>query len=94
MPSNNECAFAKSLSDLRDELRSGLSLFKRELVEDSNSVVKRLKSTASSSPKCKKKGNEQFEIKSQVLDHVQSASSYLAATPPQVEKDLEELKEG
>lgn len=83
MPSNNECAFAKSLSDLRDELRSGLSSFKRELVEDSNSVVRRLKSTASSSPKCKKKGNEkQFQVKSQVLDHVQSASSHLAATPP------------
>ena len=31
---------------------------------------------------------------SQVLDHVQSASSFLAATPPQVNKALEELKEG
>ena len=41
-----------------------------------------------------KEGNEkQFEANSQVLDHVQSASSFLAATPLQVEKALEELKE-
>ena len=53
------------------------------------------RSTASSTPKFKKKGNEkQFEVNSKVLDHVQSASSFLAATPLQVEKALEELKEG
>ena len=58
-------------------------------------AIKKLKSAASSAPKFKKKGNEkQFEVNSQVLDHVQSASSFLAATPPQVDKALEELKEG
>ena len=57
-------------------------------------AIKKLRSTALSAPKLKKKGNEkQFEANSQVLDHVQSASSFLAATPPQVEEALEELRE-
>ena len=61
----------------------------RELVEE-NTLIKNLRSTASSTPKFKKKGNEkQFEV----LDHVQSASSFVAATPLQVEKPLEELKD-
>ena len=58
-------------------------------------AIKKLKSAASSAPKFKKKGNEkQYKVNSQVLDDVQSASSFLAATPPQVNKALEELKEG
>ena len=95
MPSDNhEPDLAKSLSDLKEELRSGFSSLKRELVEENNLAIKKLKSTASSTPKFKKKGNEkQFEVNSQVLDHVQSASSFFAATPPQVEKALKELKE-
>ena len=53
-----------------------------------------VKSAASPAPKFKKKGNEkQFEVNSQVLDNVQSASSILTATPPRVDKALEELKE-
>ena len=77
-----------------EELRSGFSSLKRELFEENSIAIKKLRSTALSTPKLKKKGNEkQFEANSQVLDHVQSASSFLAATPPQVEKALEELKQ-
>ena len=93
MPSENVADLAKSLSDLKEELRSGFSSLKRELVEENNLAIKKL--AASSAPKFKRKGNEkQYEVNSQVLDHVQSASSFLAATPPQVDKALEELKEG
>ena len=72
MPSDNhEPDLAKSLSDLKEELRSGFSSLKRELVEENNLAIKKLKSTASSTPKFKKKGNEkQFEANSQDLDHV------------------------
>ena len=42
-------------------------------------------------PKLKKGIEKQFEANSQDLDHVQLASSFLAATPPQVEEALEEL---
>ena len=96
MPSDNDSDLANSLSDLKEELRSGFfSSLKRELVEENTLAIKKLTSTASSTPKFKKKGNEkQFEVNSQVLDHVHSASSFLTATPPQVEKALEELKEG
>ena len=56
--------------------------------------MKKLRSTALSTTKLKKKGIEkQFEANSQDLDHVQSASSFLAVTPPQVEEALEELRE-
>ena len=55
----------------------------------------RLRSTASSLPIVKKKSNEkQFALYEQVLDHLQSASSVLWSTPPQVEKAVEELKGG
>ena len=92
MPSHIESDLAKSLSDLKEELRSGLSSLKRELVEENSLEIKKLRSTALSTPKLKKKGIEkQFEANSQVLDHVQSASAFLAATPSQVA--LEELKE-
>ena len=95
MPSENESDLAKSLSDLKEELRSGFSSLKRELVKENNLAIKKLKSTASSAPKFKKKENEkQYKVNLQVLDHVQLASSFLAATPLQVEKALEELKEG
>ena len=33
-------------------------------------------------------------MNTQVLDHVQSASSFLRSTPPQAGKAVEELKEG
>ena len=95
MPSENESDLAKSLSDLKEELHSGFSSLKKELGEENNLAIKKLKSTASSAPKFTKKGNgKQYEVNLQVLDHVQSASSFLAATSPQVEKALEELKEG
>ena len=62
--------------------------------EEHDSAIKKLKSAASSLPKFKRKANEkQFEVNSQILNHVQSASSLLRSTPPQVEKALEELKE-
>ena len=93
MPSDIESDLAKSLSDLKEELHSGFSLLKRELVEENSLAIKKLWSTALSSPKLNKKGIEkQFQANSQDLDHVQSASSFLAATPPQVEKGLEELE--
>ena len=95
MPSDAETDLAKILSDLKEELRDGFASLKRELSEEHDSAIKKLKSAASSLPKFKKKGNEkQFEVNSQILDHVQSASSFLRSTPPQVEKALEELKEG
>ena len=92
--SNMESDLPKSLLDLKEELRSGFSSLKRELVEENSIAIKKLRSTALSTTKLKKKGNEkQFEANSQVLDHVQSASLFLVATPPQVEKALEELKQ-
>ena len=93
MPSDIESDLAKSLSDLKEELRSGFSLLKSELVEENSLAIKKSRSTALSTPKLKKKGIEkQFEANSQDLDHVQSASSFLAATLPQVEKALKELE--
>ncbi|KAK2572637.1 hypothetical protein P5673_001610 [Acropora cervicornis] len=66
---------------------------KKELVEESNSSDKKLKSTASPAPKFRKKGVEkQDKVNSQVLDHVQSASSYLAATPGSSGRELKELE--
>ena len=59
-------------------------------------MPKKLKTATASVPKFKKKGNEkQFLINSEVLEHVpQSASTALQASSPQVEKALEEIKEG
>ena len=58
-------------------------------------ISRRKQLMASLAPKFKKRGNEkQYEVNSQLLDLVQSATSFLAAAPPQVEKALEELKEG
>ena len=95
MPSDAESDLAKTLSDLKEELRDGFASLKRELSEEHDSAVKRLKSAVTPTQKFKKKSNEkQFEVNTQVLDHVQSASSLLQSTPPQVEKALEELKEG
>ena len=69
-------------------------LLPRELSEEHESAIKRLKSTPSAAPKFKKKSNEmQFEVNTQVLDNVQSASSFLQSTPPQVKKALVELNE-
>ena len=43
----------------------------------------------------KKKGNEkQFLLNSEVLEHVQSASTALQASSPQAKKALKELQEG
>ena len=58
-----------------------------------SAALKKLKTA--SVPKFKKKGNEkQFLLNSEVLEHVHSASTALQASSPQVEKALEELKEG
>lgn len=52
-----------------------------------------MKSTTSPAPKFRKKGDEkQGKVNSQVLDHVQSASSYLAATPGSSGRELKELE--
>ena len=93
MPSDDD--LARSISELKDEFRSGLSSLKRELAQEHDAALKKLKTATASVPKFKKKGNEnQFLLKSEVLEHVQSASSALQAFSPQVEKALEELKEG
>ena len=96
MPSDSDVTdLAQSIADLKDEFRSGLSTLKRELSEEHNTALKKLKTASASAQKFQKKGNEkQFLVNSEVLQHVQSASSFLQTTPPQVEKTLEELKEG
>ena len=71
MPSDIESDLAKSLSDLKEELRSGFSSLKKKLVEENSLAIKKFRSTALSTPKVKKKGIEkQFEANSQDLDHV------------------------
>ena len=66
----------------------------RELTQH-DAALKKLKTATASIPKFKKKGNEnQFLLNSEVLEHVHSASTVLQASSPQVEKALEELKEG
>ena len=71
MPSVIDTDLAKSLSDLW-----GVTLwlfFAKERISWRNSLaIKKLRSTALSTPKLKKKGIEkQFEANSQYLDHVQ-----------------------
>ena len=95
MPSDAD--LARSISELKDEFRSGLSSLKRELAQEHDAALKKLKTATASVPKFKKKGNEkQFLLNSEVLEHVRSASTALQASSssPQVEKALEELKEG
>ena len=93
MPSDGD--LARSISKLKDEFRSGLSSLKRELAQEHDAALKKLKRATASVPKFKKKGNEkQFLLNSEVLEHIQSASTALQASSRQVEKTLEELKEG
>ncbi|CAH3032798.1 unnamed protein product, partial [Porites lobata] len=93
MPSDAD--LARSISELKDEFRSGLSSLKRELAQEHDAALKKLKTATASVPNFKKKGNEkQFLLNSEVLEHVRSASTALQASSPQVEKALEELKEG
>ena len=93
MPSDAD--LARSISELKDEFRSGLSSLKRELAQEHDVALKKLKTATASVLKFKKKGNEkQFLLNSEVLEHVHSASIALQASLPQVEKALEELKEG
>ena len=93
MPSDSD--LSRIVSELKDEFRSGLSSLKRELAQEHDAALKKLKTATTSVPKFKKKGNEkQFLLNSEVLDHVQSASTALQASSPQVEKALAELQEG
>lgn len=95
MPSDPEIDLAKTVSDLKEELRDGFASLNTELSEEHESAIKRLKSTPSSAPRFKKKSNEkQFEANTQVLVDVHSASSFLQSTPPQVKKALVELEVG
>ncbi|PFX17907.1 52 kDa repressor of the inhibitor of the protein kinase [Stylophora pistillata] len=55
MPSDPEIDLAKTLSDLKEELRDGFASLKRELSEEHESAIKRLKSTTSSAPKLRRK---------------------------------------
>ena len=93
MPSDAD--LARSISELKDEFCSGLSSLKRELAQEHDTALKKLKTATASVLKFKKKGNErQFFLNSEVLEYVHSALSALQASSPQVEKALEELKEG
>ena len=75
MLSDEPLDVVRTLADLKEELRTGLSSLKRELTEEHNTTVKKLKS-AVSLPKFQKKGNEkQFAVNSQVLEHIQTASA-------------------
>ena len=90
IPSDPKFYLANTLSGLKKELIIGFTSLKRELSEE-----KRLRSTASSTPKFKKKSSEkQVEVSTQVPHHVQAASSFLLSMTPQAEKAVEELKEG
>ena len=90
IPSDPKFYLANTLSGLKKELIIGFTSLKRELSEE-----KRLRSTASSTQKFKKKSNEkQVEVSTQVPHHVQATSSFLLSMIPQAEKAVEELKEG
>ena len=90
IPSDPKFYLPNTLSGLKKELIIGFTSLKRELSKE-----KRLRSTASSTPKFKKKSNEkQVEVSTQVPHHVQAASSFLLSMTPQAEKAVEELKEG
>ena len=90
IPTDPKFYLTNTLSGLKKELIIGFTSLKRELSEE-----KRLRSTASSTPKFKKKSNEkQVEVSTQVPHHVQAASSFLLSMTPQAEKAVEELKEG
>ena len=65
MPSDDD--LARSISELKDEFRSGLSSLKRELAQEHDAALKKLKTATASVPKFKKKGNEsQFLLNSEV----------------------------
>ena len=84
MPSDAD--LARSTSELKVEFRSGLSSLKRELAQEHDAALKKPKTATASFPKFKKKGNEkQFLLNSEVLEHVQSASTTLQSSSPQVE---------
>ena len=68
MTSETELELSKSLSKIKEELRSGFSNLKRELTEEHSAAVKKMKSSTAPAPKFKKKSNEkQFEVNSHVL---------------------------
>ena len=53
------------ISELKDEFRSGLSSLKRELAQENETVLKKLKTATASVKKIKKKGDEkQFLLNS------------------------------
>ena len=52
MPSDSEVTgLARSIADLKEELRSGLSSLKREVSEEHNTALKKFKTAAVSVPK-------------------------------------------
>ena len=63
MPSDR--TLERSISELKDEFRSGLSSLKRELAQKNETVLKKLKTATASVKKIKKKGDEkQFFLNS------------------------------
>ena len=63
MPSDG--TLEQSISKLKDEFRSGLSSLKRELAQENETVLKKLKTATASVKKIKKKGDEkQFLLNS------------------------------
>ena len=81
-----------SLADLEEELRTGISSLECELTEEHNTTVKKLKS-AVSLQKFKRRARRS-SLNTQVLEHIQTASTCLQHTALQVKKALKELKEG
>ena len=67
MPSDAD--LVRSISELKDEFRSGLSSLKRELAEEHNAALKKLKTATASVPKFEKEGNEkQLLLNSEFLN--------------------------
>ena len=61
----SDADLTRSISELKDEFRSGLSSLKRELAQEHDAGLKKLKTATASVPKFKKKSNEkQFLLNS------------------------------
>ena len=83
----SDADLVQTIADLKEELCSSLSSLKREMSEEHDTALKKLKTAPATILKFNKKGNEkQFFINAEVLENVQSASSFLQGTMSQVEK--------
>ncbi|KAJ7383446.1 hypothetical protein OS493_028122 [Desmophyllum pertusum] len=97
MPSDSDVTdLARSIADLKDEFRSGLSTLKQELSEEHNTALNKLKTASASAQKFQKKGTrssflstpKSFDTCNRPLLFFKRLRCKL------IEKALEELKEG